>query len=121
MKPARKVEPVGMDFTLEARPRACTVPKGHRDPVNVSSGHDAPLGRGTNWRPKGRLLGNREAGSSGRVGARDVRTGTWAGTGPDSARHELLHSCQPTASVSPGASVSSLPTGLGFFPSSWAV
>ena len=37
-------EHVGMDFTLEARPRACTVPKGHRDPVNVSSGHDAPVG-----------------------------------------------------------------------------
>lgn len=33
-----------MGFTLEARPRACTAPEGHKQPVRVSPDHDSPLG-----------------------------------------------------------------------------
>lgn len=60
MKPARRAGPVRMGITLEARPRACTAPEGLEGPVQVSSGHDTPLGLGTDWRPKRRLLGSRE-------------------------------------------------------------
>lgn len=35
---------VRMGITLEARPRACTAPEGLEGTVQVSSGHDTPLG-----------------------------------------------------------------------------
>lgn len=44
VKLARRAGSVGMGFTLEARPRACTAPKGHEQPVRVSPDHDSPLG-----------------------------------------------------------------------------